>query len=142
MTVQGDAVQEGELPQHLGVRKALATAAIIALLTAIVWPLIVDQRKKAVDADVKTDVTAVEEAIGQYIAEHDATPNFTMDDRSVQLDGREVAVLHRDATEVSFTADSTTAWCVAATNPNGKHAAESGYRYKASKEKVDTGDCS
>lgn len=137
MTVQGSAARE-----RLGVRKVLAIAAIVALLTAIVWPLIIDQRKKAVDADVKADLTAVEEAVTQYVAEHDATPTLTVDGLSVQLDGVEVTRLHTESTDLEFTADSTTAWCLAATNPQGKHAAEPGYRYKVSKEKVDTGDCS
>lgn len=134
-------VQDGAVKEHLGVRKVLATVAIVALLTAIVWPLIIDQRKKAVDADVKKDLTAVEQAITQYIAQNEATPTLSVDGLAVQLDGREVTVLHREATELEFTADSTTAWCVAATNPHGKHAADPGYRYKPSKEKVDTGAC-
>lgn len=134
-------VHTGAVGERRGVRKVLAVVAIVALLTVIVWPIIIDQRKKAVDADVKADLTAVEDAIGQYVAEHDATPTMTIDGLWVLLDGVEVTRLHAESTGVEFTADSTTAWCLAATNPHGKHAADPGYRYKVSKDKIDTGVC-
>lgn len=132
---------EHSRPSRFGVREALAIAVIVVLLVGIAWPLAVDQGKKRVDARVKSDLTAVHEAISEWLVSHEELPELTVDGTAVLFNGVEVAQLH-DGTQLGELSGMTdTTWCITASNPDGKHAANPGYRFKAGAEKIDTGEC-
>lgn len=123
------------------VRRVIASVVIGLLLVGIAVPLWVDQSKKAVDSRVKADLTAVEEAINARAVDDDDLPTLTVTGRTVYLNGDEVATLHDGTTLGELTGLTTTTWCLTASNPDGKHAADPGYRYKVSADKIDTGVC-
>ena len=126
--------------RRVGAREVLAGLAIAGLLAGIAIPLAIDEAKNRVDAQVKTDLTAVHTAIANWVLAHDEVPALTVDGTRVLLDGEEAAQIHPD-TELSVLEGNTTSWCLTASNPAGKHADPPGYRYKAANEKIDTGAC-
>lgn len=128
-------------PRASWVREAIAGVAIVGLLAAIAVPITIDQRKKAVDARVKQDLTAVEESVTEWVNTYEQLPAMRIDGSAVYLDDIHMVTLHEGTILSELQGASTSTWCVTAMNPSGKHAANPGYRYKASAEKIDTGEC-
>ena len=135
-----DATTEGA-SRASWVRESVAGVAIVGLLAAIAVPVTIDQRKKGVDARVKEDLTAVEQAVTDWIATNEQLPAMRIDGVTVYLDDVEVATLHPNTVMSELEGASTTTWCLTAMDPAGKHAADPGYRYRASEEKIGTGEC-
>ncbi len=123
------------------VRETIAGLIIVGLLASIAFPLASDQRKKAVDARVKQDLTAVEESVAEWVTTYDELPPMRIDGTAVYLDDIQMVTLHEGTMLSELQGTSTSTWCLTARNPAGKHAAHPGFRYKASAEKVDTGTC-
>lgn len=122
-------------------REILAGVVIAGVIAGIAVPLAIDQEKNRVDAQVKSDLTAVHTAISEWVLANDDVPTLTTDGTAVLLNGVEVTQVHRDTDVGPIEGITTTTWCVTASNPAGKHADPPGYRFKASAEKIDTGEC-
>ncbi len=122
-------------------REVLAGVVIAGVIVGIAVPLAIDQEKNRVDAQVKSDLTAVHTAISEWVLANDDVPTLTTDGTAVLLNGVEVTQIHRDTEVSAIEGITTTTWCVTASNPAGKHADPPGYRFKASAEKIDTGEC-
>lgn len=131
----------GPSKRRFGPREVLATLAIVGVISGIAVPLVIDQAKNRVDAQVKADLTAVHTAISEWVLANDDVPTLTTDGGAVLLNGVEVVRVHPDTTVSEIDGLTTTTWCVTASNPAGKHADPPGYRFKASAEKIDTGEC-
>lgn len=140
--VQANDATVADAPQRrFGVREVIASIAIACVIAGIAVPLIIDQAKNRVDSQVRADLTAVHTAISEWVLANDDVPTLTTDGAAVLLNGVEVVRVHPDTEVSEIDGLTATTWCVTASNPAGKHADPPGYRFKASAEKIDTGEC-
>ncbi len=119
----------------------LVIMIIIGLLASIAVPLYLDQRKKGHDADAKSDVDAVAKIVGSYVSEHDSLPTVTVSGSDVLLDGKSVAGLSEGVVLGSLTGTTTDNWCIDDKQPHGDRAKVKGYKFTASGDKVEEGQC-
>ncbi len=123
--------------------KLFAVLMIVGLLATIVIPLYINEVKKGHDARAKSQLNTVANAIVAAVSEDQTeAPSLVVSDGSVSLDGNTIATLSPGVVLGELQWDSADKWCIDATDPDGKHAADPGYMYKAADEKTDTGQCS
>ena len=100
----------------------LVVIIIIGILAAIAIPVFLNQRKKAVDASMKSDVRTIANEEETYYTDRQyyfvvpaSTGTATVGTNAVKLSpGNTVQVFLNNAT-----ASSATAYCIVATNPKG-----------------------
>ena len=119
----------------------LVVMIIIGLLASIAVPLFLDQQKKSHDAATKSDVNAVAKALVGYFADNTALPVMTVAGRTVTVDSKEFASLSPGVALRTLHGTNSTDWCIDATHPNGDRAKVKGYKFAASEEKVEEGQC-
>ncbi len=123
--------------------KLIAGTLIVGLLTAIALPLYLDQVKKGHDAEAESNLNTVASGIVAAVGEDQAeAPVLAVSGTSVTLEGETIATLSPGVVLGSLQWVNADDWCIDATDPDGKHAASPGYKYKASDEKTKTGQCS
>jgi len=122
-------------------RMWLASLVIVGVLAAIIGPLAVDQAKKGVDARVKSDLTAVQTAITDWMLTHQNVPHLSVTGTTVTLDGVEVAHIHAGTQLSELSGLTSSTWCLTAFDEAGKHADPPGYRYDAAEGSIETGKC-
>lgn len=130
-----------QLVDGFSLRRLLASALIIGLLASIAIPLYIDQKKKGHDADTKSDVSAVGNAVVNYLASNSALPTMTVTGTTVMVDGKQFAKLSPGVVLGPLVGTNSTDWCVDATDPDGDRAKVKGYKFTASVSKVEEGKC-
>lgn len=123
--------------------KAFAVLVIVGLLAGIAIPLYLDQVKKAHDAKVTSDLNTIADGIVAAVAEdQNEAPLLEVSGRTVTVNGNTIATLSEGVVLGTLQWNSPDTWCIDATDPDGKHAADPGYMYKAADEKTKAGQCS
>ena len=130
-----------QLVDGFSLRELLASALIIGLLASIAIPLYIDQKTKGRDADTKSDVNAVANAIVGYLANNSTLPTMTVTGTTVTVDGEAFAKLSPGVVLGPLVGTDSTDWCVDGTNPDGDRAKVKGYKFTASVNKVEEGKC-
>ncbi len=135
------ALKRRQSDDGLSLVELLVILIIIGLLASIAVPLYVDQRKKGHDADAKSDVNAIAKLVGSYVTDHDSLPTVTVSGRDVLLDGKSVASLSQGVVLGSLTGTTSANWCIDDKQPHGDRAKVKGYKFSASGDKVEEGQC-
>ena len=130
-----------QLVDGFSLRELLASALIIGLLASIAIPLYIDQKRKGHDADTKSDVSAVGNAVVNYLASHDTLPAMMASGTTATIDGEESVTLSPGVVLGPLVGTNSTDWCVDGTNPDGDRAKVKGYKFTASVNKVEEGKC-
>jgi type IV pilus assembly protein PilA len=130
-----------QLVDGFSLRRLLASALIIGLLASIAIPLYIDQKKKGHDADTKSDVSAVGNAVVNYLASHDTLPTMVASGTTATIDGEESVTLTPGVVLGPLVGTGSANWCVDATNLEGDRANVKGYKFNASEGKVEEGRC-
>lgn len=123
----------------------LVTMGVIGILAAIAIPLLLDQRQKANDAVTTADTRRVGARVAQHWLAESAPPIVVVVAGRYVVDGEDagavspgVRVAGADPAVVDTTGWTSTAWCLALTNPAGSVDA---VRYSA-QGGLATGACS
>lgn len=123
--------------------KVFAVLLIVGLLAGIAVPLVLDQVKKRHDARVTSDLNTVANGIAAAVGEDQTeAPVLAVSGRTVTVDGSIITTLSPGVALGTLQWDSADKWCIDATDPDGKHAADPGYMYKVADEKTKSGQCS
>jgi prepilin-type N-terminal cleavage/methylation domain-containing protein len=104
----------------------LVVIIIIGILAAIAIPIFLNQRKKGVDASLKSDVKNAATAAESYITDNPTQPNFpTAWTTTNSVDGQNVLTKNgfkqTTGNSVTIKGDLNGAYCVRASNPNSNH---------------------
>ena len=113
-----------EKDQGFTLIELLVVMIIIGILAAIAIPVFLNQRKKAVDSSMKSDLRTVANEEETYYTDNQAylavassnTPSINSS--AITLSKNNLAVVTLNST----TASSATAYCVVVSNSNGSHA--------------------
>jgi len=109
----------------------LIVMIIVSVLVGIAIPVFLNQRGKAVDSDMKSDVRHVAAALENHYAGTQQYVAASQAGRTVTVGAEDVTVSANTTVTVTALADATTAtatwgsaagFCVTATNPRGKAA--------------------
>lgn len=123
-------------------RRLFASILIVGLLAGIAVPLYINQVKKGHDGRVQANLDAIASGIVAAVSGGQKNPpTLEVSGRTVTLDGNAVTTLSPGVVLGKLHWDSTDNWCIDAMDPAGKHAAESGYMYKAADGKTKNGQC-
>lgn len=126
----------------------LVVMIILAVLAGIAVPVLLNQRGKAVDSDLKGDVRNVAAALENHYAGVHQYGAASQSGRTVTIGAEDVTVSPNTTVAVVALADATTvagAWataagfCVTATNPRGKAAG--GVKYNSLAGGLTTATC-
>jgi type IV pilus assembly protein PilA len=98
----------------------LVVIIIIGILAAIAIPVFLNQRKKAVDASMKSDVRTIANEEETYYVDNQVYTGFTQTGTSVTLTGGDTLTLSTGNTITTLNINGTsTAYCIMVTNPKG-----------------------
>ena len=101
----------------------LVVIIIIGILAAIAIPVFLNQRKKAVDASVKSDLRTVANELETFATDAQDYPGIATGGLATATIGTTVVKLSNGNTPVIFyntnSATSATAYCIQVTNPKG-----------------------
>jgi len=105
----------------------LVVMIIIGILAAIAIPVFLNQRKKAVDSSMKSDLRTVANEEETYFTDNQAyvAVSAASSNMTIGSGGNTVRLSNGNTLTVTLnntTATSATAFCVTATNANGSHA--------------------
>src|SRR5660397_299030 len=111
--------------------KLVAVTAIVGLLAAIAIPLYLDQVKRVPDAEAQAALSAVAVGIRAAVAEDQTeSPSLAVSGTAVTLDGEIIATLSSGVVLGELQWVGPDEWCIAAKDPDGKHAESPGYKYE------------
>jgi type IV pilus assembly protein PilA len=122
----------------------LVVIIIIGILAAIAIPVFLNQRKKAVDSSMKSDLRTVANAAETYFTDSQAYPaaaNVTQAGQVVTVGAADNTARVSTGNTITYALDGADGFCVAAANPNGSH----GWAYKSKAgglQPAATTDCS
>lgn len=130
----------------------LVVIIIIGILAAIAIPVFLNQRKKAVDAGVKSDLRTVANEMETYFTDNQAyvVPTQTSGGADVVITGTNVKIsagdvftgkLLSDATTPAATASVAMGYCLTGSNPKGTTTQNYIYNSLDGGLKVGTGTC-
>ena len=112
----------------------LVVMIIIGILAAIAVPVFLSQRAKARDTSVKADVSTLGKEIAAYWVDNTAAPSVAIVSGRYQVAGVDAGKVSDGVAingTLTTTAWTSSAWCVALTNPSGstkifKYSAQNG----------------
>jgi prepilin-type N-terminal cleavage/methylation domain-containing protein len=111
-----------EKDQGFTLIELLVVMIIIGILAAIAIPVFLNQRKKAVDSSMKSDLRTVANEMETYYADQQAYTTPTGTTGSVVLGSDTVRLSTGNTIAVNLnTASAATAFCVSASNTSGSH---------------------
>ena len=122
-------------------KETLVVMIIVGLLASIAVPLFLDQQKKSHDAATKSDVDAIAKLVAAHVSEYDALPTVAVSGSTVSFDGKPADSLSEGVVLGALTGTDTDNWCISATHPAGDRAKVKGYKYTATEQKVEEGQC-
>jgi type IV pilus assembly protein PilA len=126
----------------LALRRLLASILIVGLLAGIAIPVYINQVKKGHDARVQASLNAIGNGIAAAVSNgQETSPTLEVSGRTVTLDGNVVTTLSPGVVLGTLQWSDADNWCIDAKDPAGKHAEETGYKYKATDKKTTTGQC-
>jgi type IV pilus assembly protein PilA len=108
----------------------LVVIIIIGILAAIAIPVFLNQRKKAVDASLKSDLRTVANAEETYFVDNQAYVAFAATTSPVIGTGNTVKLSPNNTVSVVQGAAGVGTYCITATNPNSSNPAQ-GLVYKS-----------
>ena len=129
----------------------LVVMIIIGILAAIAIPVFLNQRKKAVDTSIKSDLRTVATEMETYYTDNQtyidpadttAGASVVVGTTSVKVskDNEFKTVLLSNPTTVAGTASAATGYCITGTNPKGSDPA-AGFTYNSLNGGVGTTAC-
>ena len=124
-----------EKDQGFTLIELLVVMIIIGILAAIAIPVFLNQRKKAVDASIKSDLRTVANELETYYTDKQEYPLAATD---VVQTGATLAITGGDSVklspgnDVAYKPVGTDAYCVYAENAKGTGALLKGYIYQSS----------
>ena len=116
-----------EKEQGFTLIELLVVIIIIGILAAIAIPIFLNQRKKGVDASLKSDVKNAATAAESYITDNPTHPNFPTGWSTVGSSQDATNVLTTNGFQgtrgntLAIKGDLNGAYCVRAYNPNSNH---------------------
>ena len=126
----------------LALRELFASILIVGLLAGVAVPVYINQVKKGHDARVEANLNTIANDIVAAVSNgQEKSPALEVSGRTVTLDGNPITTLSQGVTLGTLSWSSADDWCVDAKDPAGKHAAESGFKYRAADKKTTTGQC-
>ena len=126
----------------LALRELFASILIVGLLAGVAVPVYINQVKKGHDARVEANLNTIANDIVAAVSNGlEQSPTLEVSGRTVTLDGKAVTTLSPGVTLGTLQWLSADSWCIDAKDPAGKHAAESGYKYRAADKKTTNGQC-
>jgi type IV pilus assembly protein PilA len=117
-----------EKDQGFTLIELLVVIIIIGILAAIAIPVFLNQRKKAVDASVKSDLRTVANELETYATDaqaYPATVAFAAASKTLTITGGGVVTLSNGnvpTIKYNAAAATATAYCIQVTNPKGSSA--------------------
>ncbi len=137
------AISPGERTvKGLALRELLASILIVGLLAGVAVPVYINQVKKGHDAGVEANLNTIANDIVAAVSNgQENSPTLEVSGRAVTLDGKTVTTLSPGVVLGTLRWSSADDWCIDAKDPAGKHAEESGYKYRAADKKTTTGQC-
>ncbi len=120
----------------------LVVIIIIGILAAIAIPIFLNQRKKGVDASLKSDVKNAATAAESYITDNPTQPNFPTAWTTINsTDGQNVLTKNgfkqTTGNSVAIKGDLNGSYCIRASNANSNHVGgvdQSAYVYYSSED--------
>ncbi|HEY5183732.1 MAG TPA: prepilin-type N-terminal cleavage/methylation domain-containing protein [Actinomycetes bacterium] len=97
----------------------LVVIIIIGILAAIAIPVFLNQRKKAVDASLKSDLRTMATAEETYFVDNRAYLAVAASTGTATVGTQTVKLSPNNSVTVVFTGAKAGTYCVKATNPNG-----------------------
>jgi len=114
-----------EKDQGFTLIELLVVMIIIGILAAIAIPVFLNQRKKAVDSSMKSDLRTVANEMETYFTDNQAYVAVAASSSSIVVGGNTVTLSKNNTLTVTLnntTAANATAYCVVSANSNGSHA--------------------
>ena len=111
----------------------LVVVIIIGILAAIAIPVFMNQRKKAVDASIKSDLRTVATALETYYTDNQAYADATQADTTLTIGTGTTAQtvkLSPDNT-ITVTVPADGSYCIFGQNAKGTGGSTKGYTYKS-----------
>ena len=115
----------------------LVVIIIIGILAAIAIPVFMNQRKKAVDAGIKSDLRTVANEMETYFTDHQEYPTSVADSagattgNTISVDGTSTISLSSGDVIHLVIPGTKDSYCIFGTNGKGTGGASNGYTYKS-----------
>jgi len=119
-----------EKDQGFTLIELLVVIIIIGILAAIAIPVFLNQRKKAVDASIKSDLHTVATQLETYYTDNQAYPaSGSGSNGSATIGSDDIKLSPNNTINWYVTAASGGSYCIFGSNPNGSGADGEGFSY-------------